>query len=117
MYCPECGVEYRAGFTECADCHVGLVEQLPAPAEAPSGSEQRTRATCHRPGAICASDLAARIQPAAPSARKKRTILDRLMAERHPRVYGGGARIAIGGAGRRISPANGSTPGLEGKSR
>lgn len=36
MYCPECGVEYRAGFTECADCHVGLVEQLPAPAEAPS---------------------------------------------------------------------------------
>jgi len=36
MYCPECGVEYRAGFTECADCHVGLVEQLPPPTEVPS---------------------------------------------------------------------------------
>ena len=31
MYCPECGVEYRAGFTECADCHVPLVEKLPDP--------------------------------------------------------------------------------------
>jgi hypothetical protein len=36
MYCPECGVEYRAGFTECADCHVPLVEKLPDPAEVPS---------------------------------------------------------------------------------
>ncbi|MBZ5626630.1 MAG: DUF2007 domain-containing protein [Acidobacteriia bacterium] len=36
MYCPECGVGYRAGFTECSDCHVGLVEELPAPAEVPS---------------------------------------------------------------------------------
>jgi len=24
MYCPECRVEYRDGFTECADCHVPL---------------------------------------------------------------------------------------------
>ena len=24
MYCPQCGVEYRDGFTECADCHVPL---------------------------------------------------------------------------------------------
>lgn len=24
MYCPQCGVEYREGFTECADCHVPL---------------------------------------------------------------------------------------------
>jgi hypothetical protein len=36
MYCPECQVEYRAGFTECADCHVPLVEALPTSAEAPS---------------------------------------------------------------------------------
>jgi hypothetical protein len=43
--------------------------------------------------------------------------LDRLMAERHPRIYGGGARMAIGGAGRRVGPANGSTPVLEGESR
>ena len=36
MYCPECGVGYRAGFTECSDCHVSLVEQPPAPSEVPS---------------------------------------------------------------------------------
>jgi hypothetical protein len=36
MYCPECKVEYRAGFTECADCHIPLVENLPAEAEVPS---------------------------------------------------------------------------------
>ena len=29
MYCPKCGVEYRAGFTECADCRVALVDEKP----------------------------------------------------------------------------------------
>ncbi|HXI41193.1 MAG TPA: DUF2007 domain-containing protein [Bryobacteraceae bacterium] len=24
MYCPQCRVEYRDGFTECADCHLPL---------------------------------------------------------------------------------------------
>ena len=24
MYCPQCGVEYREGFTECSDCRVPL---------------------------------------------------------------------------------------------
>ena len=27
MFCPRCGGEYRAGFTECADCQVTLVKQ------------------------------------------------------------------------------------------
>ena len=31
MYCPECGGEYREGFTECADCGVPLVAAPPAP--------------------------------------------------------------------------------------
>jgi Putative prokaryotic signal transducing protein len=25
MYCPQCHVEYRDGFTECSDCHVPLL--------------------------------------------------------------------------------------------
>lgn len=28
MFCPQCGVEYRPGFTHCADCDVDLVHEL-----------------------------------------------------------------------------------------
>ena len=29
MFCPKCNAQYRPGFTECADCHVALVDTLP----------------------------------------------------------------------------------------
>ena len=29
MYCPKCRCEYRDGFTECSDCKISLVAQLP----------------------------------------------------------------------------------------
>jgi hypothetical protein len=37
MFCPDCGVEYREGFTRCADCNVDLVEEPPPIPEPPSG--------------------------------------------------------------------------------
>ena len=29
MYCPTCRLEFSEGVTECSDCHVPLVEELP----------------------------------------------------------------------------------------
>ena len=36
MYCPQCRVEYREGFTECADCRVPLSAGAPPPEPANS---------------------------------------------------------------------------------
>lgn len=30
LYCPQCGAEYREGYSSCADCHVLLVRERPA---------------------------------------------------------------------------------------
>jgi hypothetical protein len=31
LFCPQCRVEYREGFTECSDCRVPLTDRLPEP--------------------------------------------------------------------------------------
>lgn len=36
MICPNCGAEYRPGFTRCHDCQVELVERLPSETSAAS---------------------------------------------------------------------------------
>ncbi len=36
MYCPQCQVEYRDGFTECSDCRVPLLSGTPPPERADS---------------------------------------------------------------------------------
>jgi hypothetical protein len=43
MFCPECRAEYRPGFTRCADCDVGLVQELPMEL---SGTRRALQRTC-----------------------------------------------------------------------
>jgi hypothetical protein len=37
MYCPNCGIEYRPGFTHCNDCDVDLVDKLLSENESAEG--------------------------------------------------------------------------------
>ena len=43
MFCPKCKAEYRVGFLRCSDCHVDLVEHLPA--EKPPAEEAKVDTT------------------------------------------------------------------------
>jgi len=52
MYCPKCRAEYAAGVTRCVDCHVDLVEVLPAAKPACCDATDRlvTVFSTHDPG-------------------------------------------------------------------
>ena len=39
MFCPQCLVEYRPGFTHCRECEVALVDELPLASAAPGEQE------------------------------------------------------------------------------
>jgi hypothetical protein len=41
MFCPQCKAEYRAGFTQCSDCGVALVETLTAAGSAAVAQETK----------------------------------------------------------------------------
>jgi hypothetical protein len=41
MVCPQCGAEYRPGFTECADCHLALVVPPPQPMGSPRATPEQ----------------------------------------------------------------------------
>lgn len=40
MFCPQCRVEYRPGFTHCTDCDVDLVYELPRQERADAEPEE-----------------------------------------------------------------------------
>lgn len=39
LYCPQCGAEYREGYSSCSDCHVLLVRERPGNAESQAAPE------------------------------------------------------------------------------
>lgn len=44
-YCPQCRCEYREGFTECSDCHVTLVDELPELPKTPEPPKPKIQKT------------------------------------------------------------------------
>ena len=53
MFCPKCRAEYRPGFTECADCGVPLVWELPPlPEPEEADLELVTILEAHDPGLL-----------------------------------------------------------------
>lgn len=56
MICPECGGEYREGFTRCADCDVELVGELPPAPEEETAGEPVTVLETGDPAALALAE-------------------------------------------------------------
>src|SRR5437879_12973077 len=59
MFCPLCRAEYRDGFTQCSDCHVGLVR---------SAEEARSASARDQ---VSSGDLSYKISEAVPFVRSE----------------------------------------------
>ena len=87
MICPQCRVEYRRGFTRCADCEIDLVEDLSAvPAAAlpgdPEAGEDGRRMILETPNAEELAEVLERLESAfIPYAVEAGTALE-LLADR-----------------------------------
>jgi hypothetical protein len=62
-FCPKCEIEYRAGFTTCANCGEPLVESLPAPPEVLIDNEPLAEIYL-APNQFLASDMKATLEAA-----------------------------------------------------
>lgn len=51
MFCPKCRTEYREGFHICADCDVGLVEEIP-PVQEPEFVDYKEVLGTYNPGDV-----------------------------------------------------------------
>jgi len=57
LWCPQCGCEYRPGFTECADCHVALVTTEPDVVDGRPDSDADDRDNHEEPVVYDVADL------------------------------------------------------------
>lgn len=82
MICPQCHVEYRRGFTRCADCEIDLVDDLSASVAADSGPST-------------GDDSGRRMILETPNAEELAEVLERLESESIPYAVEAGTALEL----------------------